>query len=417
LNLFVIEFDKLKKNYPYIIIIVVVVSVAILILGNRALPPRRLDERITLRKKDKIPYGSFVAFETLKYIFPGVFIMSDRHEPGYWDSLSVLESNQALIIISPQFMADDGEMKKLVEFAKNGNDVFISTRSMSYSAQELFNVRVSTFDFEEYFGDLEDDTLTLNLQKPPFLFSKNFEYPGRKYESFFARWDTSLTYELGHSKNYNINFIRLRSGTGNIYIHLAPLAFSNYFLLHKKNIDYYENVLSIISAGVKKIVWDEYYLYKPRQKDRNRENWLSVLFRYPALKWGLLTAIFTLLLFVLLEMRRKQNYIPVVTKPRNDSLDFVKTIGRLYFDKKDHRNLARKMSLYFLEHIRGRYKLMTNNMDESFIKSLFFKSGYDESKLREIISFIQLIDSEPVISDFQISNFYKQLESFYKTTI
>ena len=407
----------MKKYLLYIIIIVVVVSIAFLILGTRPQAPRRLDERITLRKKDKIPYGSFVAFENLKYIFPGAFIMSDRHEPGYWDSLSVLESNQALIIITPQFISDESEMKQLVEFVKNGNDVFISTRSMSYSAQEAFNVRINTLDFEEYFGDVKDDTLSLNLEKPPFLFTKNFEYPGRKYESFFSRWDTSLTYELGHTRNYNINFIRLRSGTGNMYIHLAPLAFSNYFLLHKKNMAYYENALSVISARVKKIVWDEYYLYKPRQKERNRENWLSILFRYPGLKWGLLTAILTLLLFVLLEMRRKQHYIPVVTRPKNDSLDFVKTIGRLYFDKKDHRNLGRKMSLYFLEHIRGRYKLATNNLDESFIRSLFFKSGYDESKLRSIISFIQLIESEPVISDAQISNFYKQLESFYKTTL
>jgi hypothetical protein len=54
-----------------------------------------------------------------------------------------------------------------------------------------------------------------------------------------------------------------------------------------------------------------------------------------------------LLLYVLLNMRRKQRYIPIVKKPSNDSLDFVKTIGRLYFDKADHKNLCRKMASFF----------------------------------------------------------------------
>ena len=62
-------------------------------------------------------------------------------------------------------------------------------------------------------------------------------------------------------------------------------------------------------------------------KDEKKKSWISVLFSYPALKAALLTAIFTLLLYVLLGMRRKQRYIPVLTKPKNDSLDFVKTIG------------------------------------------------------------------------------------------
>ena len=141
-------------------------------------------------------------------------------------------------------------------------------------------------------------------------------------------------------------------------------------------------------------MWDEYYLYK-KSDDNEREekkSWLSVLFRYPALKAALLTAIFTLLLFVLLEMRRKQRFIPVITKPRNDSLDFVKTIGRLYYDKGDHKNLCRKMAAYFLEHVRNKYKLPTGTLDDEFVKNLQFKSGVEEQEIRSIVSFIKYLD-------------------------
>jgi hypothetical protein len=117
---------------------------------------------------------------------------------------------------------------------------------------------------------------------------------------------------------------------------------------------------------------------------------------------------------MLMETRRKQRYIPVIEKPKNDSLDFVKTIGRLYYDRGDHKNLCKKMGSYFLEHVRNRYKLPTNKLDEDFIKSLQFKSGCEEAEIRGIVSFIKYIDDAPVIKDDELSDFYKQLESFYK---
>jgi len=140
---------------------------------------------------------------------------------------------------------------------------------------------------------------------------------------------------------------------------------------------------------------------------------MSTLFRYPPLKWGLLTAIFTLIVFVLLEMRRKQRYIPVITRPRNDSLDFVKTIGRLYYDKGDHKNLSRKMSAYFLEHVRNRYKLPTSELNDDFIRNLQFKTGLNESEIKGIVYFIRDMEKAEVISEQQLAYFHKQLESFY----
>ena len=113
-------------------------------------------------------------------------------------------------------------------------------------------------------------------------------------------------------------------------------------------------------------------------------------------------------------MRRKQRVIPVIAKPRNDSMDFVKTIGRLYYDKGDHKNLSRKMAAYFLEHVRNRYKLSTVNLDEQFIKNLQFRTNCEEYEIRGIVSFIKYIEDAPVIDQKELSEFHKQLEAFYK---
>jgi hypothetical protein len=92
----------------------------------------------------------------------------------------------------------------------------------------------------------------------------------------------------------------------------------------------------------------------------------------------------------------------------------VKTIGRLYYDKGDHKNLCRKMGSYFLEHVRMKYKLPTGTLDEEFLKNLQYKSGVEESEIRSIVSFIKHLNEPVAINNKQLSDFHKQLESFYK---
>jgi hypothetical protein len=208
----------------------------------------------------------------------------------------------------------------------------------------------------------------------------------------------------------------MKTGSGAVFIHLAPLAFSNYFLLHKNNIDYYKNAFSVIPQNVSKVVWNDYYLTKLRINKERDPSWFRVLLKYPGFRWGLLTALGTLFLFVLLEMRRKQRMIPEWEKPRNESMDFVKTIGRLYYDKGDHKNLAKKMGTYFLEHIRSQYKLSTHTIDDDFINALHNKTAYPMDELKQIVRFIQFVDTAPAISEKQLSDFHKQLELFYQNT-
>lgn len=409
------------KYVPYIVGLLLVTAVVVLFVTGGNKKNRQFDDRITLRRQDKIPYGTYVAYRNLKYLFPDAHIYTNRNEPGYWDSASVYESNQAFIAVCENFNPDEDEMKKLIRFASNGNDVFISARYISYAAEKILAYADDESDIRRQFRssfkyDLSD-TLNISLLDPPYTGGyKEYKYPGKRFIGFFEKINIVTTDIIGSDEEGAPYFIHLRTGKGNFYVHLAPLAFSNYFILYKNNAEYYEKALSLIRPGVSKIVWDEYYLQKrdSRSNSAEKKSWLKVLFRYPALRAALLTAIFTLLLYMLMGMRRKQRYIPVITKPGNDSLDFVKTIGRLYYDKGDHKNLCRKMAAYFLEHVRNKYKLPTGTLDEDFIKHLRFKSGVEEPEIRGIISFIKYIDDAPFIKNNELNDFHKQLESFYK---
>lgn len=404
----------MRKYIPYILIFLITSAFIILLATGDSRKKKKFDERISLRHTDKKPYGTYVAFDLLKNLFPGAEVFSSKYEPGYWENASEKDKDQFLLIITDKFNADRFELNNLVEFAENGNDIFISTMYLSSYADKIFGCISSSYD--PSFIDRADlkKNYRFYLKNPPFGQRRMFTYPGRTFNSYFSETDSSITDILGYDGSQRVNFIRLQAGKGQIFIHLEPLAFSNYFLLNKDNAEFYSNVLSLVRPGIKKVIWDEYYLNKKGENNQKEKGWMTVLMQYPAFRAALITAIITLFFFVLFEMRRKQRIIPVIRKPANDSLDFVKTIGRLYYEKGDHRNLCKKMAAYFSEYVRNKYKIPTAKMDTEFARNLHFKSGVPEAEIQSIANFIFNLEGAAEISQVQLKEFYKQLESFYK---
>lgn len=393
-----------------------VLAVALLFSTGRKQLIRQMDYSLSFRKRDKIPYGTKVAYDNLAHLFPSASVVTERREPGNWDSLSTYSEEQALIIITPDFNPSETEMMNLMRFVQNGNDLFISAIRVSTAAEMLMNCKIFSPYYSYTIG--EPDSMTVTVDLPAKGKTEKYSYPGHDLGYWFYDWDRNTSDVLGYHKNGKPDFIHMRTGSGNLYLHLTPMAFTNYFLLHKDNLTYYEKLMSVIPASRKILAWDEYYLYK-RNGSEPKRNWLSVLMNlknadgkksFRVAIWVLLAL---LLVYTLMEMRRKQRYIPAMPAPRNDSLDFVKTIGRLYHDKGDHHNLARKMAAYFLEHVRNRYKLATNDLSDSFVSTLSFKSGVAEEEILRIVGYIRRLDQANVISVQDLASFHKQLESFY----
>jgi len=407
----------LKKYAPHILVTVVLIATALLLLTGNNDKSHQFDDRLSFNKADKIPYGMYVAYHALNDLFPELKIATEKKKPGEWDSLAMYESNQTFLSVVPQFNPDEQEMEKLVDFVRLGNDVFISSWKVSFYAEKFIkcDIYYPGMLYDQYLSGGKADSLIVSVLQPGNPNRTVYTYPGRSGDSYFFNIDTLTSTVLGYNRSGKPNFIHLRAGKGNLYLHLAPLAFSNYFLLHKKNLDYYEKILSYLSPTTKKIVWDEYFLRKKQGDSRdNRADWFSTFLKHKSLAAALLTAMLALLLFVLSEMRRKQRPIPIIAKPKNDSMDFVKTIGRLYHDKGDHRNLSKKMAIFFLEYVRNRYKLSTTTLNDEFITKLQFKTGAEESEIREIVSFINNVDIVQSVNDKQLAYFHKLLESFYK---
>ena len=86
---------------------------------------KQIDRRITLKRRDKLPYGTKVAYDGLAHLFPNSTIsVNDKPLSG----LSISEGKKAYLIIAGAIDPSPSEINALLDFVGEGNHVFVSAR-------------------------------------------------------------------------------------------------------------------------------------------------------------------------------------------------------------------------------------------------------------------------------------------------
>lgn len=388
-----------------------IIMPAILLLASCGTGSKQLNRRISLSRHDDIPYGTKVAYESLPHLFPDATItVSSNVNPG--SLANSLGTGRVFLVIGNSVEASASEVTGLMNFVQQGNQVFISANRVSENLLKELSIH-ATYK-RPYSG--EPDSLTVGVYSPVDTGYRLFAYPGDSYDNWITHLDTPYTSVLGRDGGGRPNFIRLAyKGGGAIYLHFAPLAFSNFFLLHKQNIAYYEEALSYLPANTREIIWDEYYRY-----DHTRQfSALDYILNNPkaaALRWGFWLLLLLFLVLYLFDSKRRQREIPVIPPLNNTSLDFVRTIGRLYFQRRDNHNLAMKMVAYFQDQVRTRFHLPGTTLDEAFVDRLAYRTGYPKESLMPLVDYMYHLPTKAYISDAELLDLHRQLEAFYKHT-
>lgn len=396
-----------------------IITVLVVLVSGCASNRKKLNERVSLWRNDKIPYGTFYAYENLSRIFPDANIEISKKSPDRFKGLNFGENAGSFvqtdeksvhIIISPQVLPDGAEMRALFNYIGEGNHIFIS--SFNVSKDLLDSLHLTTALYSGSFNS--SDSLIVNITNPVTYESLNFSYPGKAFDNHFSSVDTSITNILGKDAMGEINYVKItyESG-GSISIHLAPMAFTNFFLLHDDNKQYYDNALSHLPKGVEVVKWDDYF--RNRTPDKNEGfSKLSPFLNNDILRWAFWLTVILFGIIYLFESKRKQSIVPVIRPVKNASLDFVKTIGRLYFQRKDNKNLALKMSAHFLDYVRNRYNLPTSVLNDEFENKLAYKSDFDRTAIRDIVYSIKTLPDQLSLTDEELLSFNDKLEKFIK---
>jgi hypothetical protein len=366
--------------------------------------PKPVDWRVTLSKDDKNPYGGYIVYHLLKDIFPGTVIQSHR-TPVYDQINNYRDNSSAYLLLSSQFNLSGTDFEEMKDYIKRGNYIFTSSLNFKKSFTDTLGFK--TFSRVSI---LKQDSTSINFVNPLLKSEKNYVFNKSTIDEYFLSFDTARTLILGVNNDGQPNFIKIDYGAGAFFIHAAPLCFSNYFMMYKDNAEYTAKALSYVPKEVKTIYWDEYYKLGPGGAATPLRFFLSNEF----LRWALRLAIIGLLIYALFEMKRRQRVIPVIERLRNTTLDFIKTVSSVYFNQKDNNSIASKKVNYFLEYVRHRFYLQTQQIDENFIQQLSRKSGVEKTDVEYLVKLLDEVNSGYAVSDKLLLKLNHQIEIFYK---
>jgi hypothetical protein len=395
---------------------------------------KKLNQRFTLWRNDKIPYGTYYSFENLDHVFPSANIEINKEAPdkaligSYYDDefngeeaeegeqndSAEVQYRSLYLVITPSMEPDEKELRSLMNYISAGNHVFIS--SLKIGKNVLDSLRVEAAGYSGLYDF--SDSLTISIEDEEER--KEFHYPGRGLDNYLTDFDSSITTILGYNEEDEPNFVKFTyEGGGSIYLHFAPAAFTNFFLLHGENSRYYDIALSDLPEDIGTVMWDDYYRYHSNGKTKgaggsNAFSKLGVFLKDDILRWPVWLVLILFAIIYLFESKRKQRTIPVVRPLVNTSLDFVKTIGRLYYQRRDNKDLSYKMTAHFLDHVRTKFNITTSKLDENFEQRLAWKSGYDLKAIQDIVYQMKYLRDQPIVDDDELLEFQGRLDQFYK---
>jgi hypothetical protein len=201
--------------------------------------------------------------------------------------------------------------------------------------------------------------------------------------------------------------LRVKWGKGYMVLCSTPMVFTNIYLLSANNSDFISGLLSYIPNAP--VEWTEYY-HVGRWESQTP---LRFILTTEPLRWAYYLTLITVLCFMIFEMKRKQRIIPVITPLANTTLQFVSTIGNLYYQSKEHRSIAEKKILFLLEQVRSRYFVSTTKIDSSFISTVSKKSGKPEEEVKQLFKLIETIRSQDQIDAETLMKLNERIEKFY----
>ncbi len=418
------------KNRRYIIFILLLIMLVLLTLVFLSNRKQRFDWMPTYDEASKQPYGAFIIAELLKNYFPGKEYTILRDSVN--GLLPTYSTENNYVFIGEALFMDSMDVQTLLQFVENGNTAFISSRTIPYDLMFYVYYDECNENYWEDYASVDDSSALLNLNHPNLKANKAFHYDyllrnkKRNYawshipNQYFC--DDEFSFKaLGQLNDSLIHFAKVRYGEGTFYLHTTPLAFSNIAMLDSTHLQYANRVFSYLAPG--KIYWDEYSktseaVGRRRNNQSNRalskESPLQYVLSQPPLAWAWYLLLSIGLLFLLFRTKRRQRVIPVLQPNVNTSLEFVSTIGRLYFMQNSHRKLALQKMRLFLNFVRERYSLRGAETEEEFVQKLVAKSEVPRTLVDKIWLMHRNINNSNLVTENTLIEFHQLMEEFYK---
>lgn len=365
----------------------------------------------TYSQKDKIPFGSFVFFNQLQLLFNQNAINTKKiNFEKFWHENA--DTNSLYITITKNLFLSKADEKAMLNFVADGNTIFISSQHIDSTLLDSLGCKVAlSSPLNETLESIKNTAVSVG--KTYYSDSGTYSYFYFPFVNHFTTVDTVSTNVLGIN-DVGPNYIEIVYGRGRFYLHCEPRAFSNYFLLQNKNYQYLQNVFAFNNRVPDHLYWDDFYNKRNFPSNgKEGKSGLSLLLQYPSMAWAFWLVLILVGLYIFFGAKRRQRIVPAIVANLNTTIAFTETIGNLYLQKKDNRNIADKMILYFYEHLRKQYFLNTSQLNEDLIIMLSKKSNVGIDVTRSLFNLIEQVQQQGQISDEQLLILNNKIDNFY----
>jgi len=399
----------LLRNYLYFFLLSA--AIAGLFTACKTQPVKPIPSlRESFSKTDQAPFGAYIAFRQMANMYRQNSIR-DKKQPFNTTWNDIADTASLYVCLTPYLFVNDEEVKAMMDYVYAGNSLFVAA---NYIDDNLLKEANCSTDFKLIDGFTNTDSLRTTSTSSN---DSSFSYYYKPFNNSFTRHDTIFSKVLGVNERNKPNYIVFFHGKGKLFLHCDPRAFSNYFILKNDNYKYLEKAFSYTNDAPQHIYWDDYYRKRFSRRSSNNDksfSSFSEIMKHPPLKAAFWLGLTLLLLFITLGAKRRQRIIPKIKPNENTSVTFTETIGRLYLQKKDNKNIAEKSCTYFNEYIRNKYFLNTGAVNDDFITTLSRKSGVEREKVDSLYRAINHVNNSDTIDDYQLLSLNEQIQYFYK---
>lgn len=364
------------------------------------LSPKPINWNESYSKNDKIPYGAYALHDLMQEAFSQKFVVTET-TPYVFLSKSKYKENANYVFINSKVQLGKVSMNRLLQFVDEGGTAFISSEIFEKKLQDTLKIKANQQLL------FENHNPVIQLYNNNLKSEAKYQVDKSTILSYFdLEKDQNITV-LGKYSDGKPNFIRKKIGKGHIYLHSTPKAFTNYFILKDKNYKYTFHALSYLKN--RQIIWDEHY-----KASRKKKGSLSFIKTNAALEWAYYLAIIGIGIFIYFEGKRKQRVIPVLKAPENLTVDFVKTVGKIYYQNGDNRDLALKKFSFFLEYLRENFYIKTYNLNQEFVEKLVQKTNLEKIRIQQLINKHNEIRLSQSLKADDLVKFNAEIEEIYE---
>lgn len=391
----------MKKDRIYIAFLIFsIIAFAI----SEYMKPEEIDWSQDYTRDKTIPFATKILFDEIETLFPGQQLLINEENLYYFDQRP--DSPKNWIFINSGIGFDELETKLILEKVESGDQVFIAGQVGGFLADTL-NLEYGYY-YNLFDSTFTKDSIGVSINSEALNTDQSWSHDAGITFYHMTSYDSTSTTVLGTWEDGQVNFIRTDFGEGSFYLNSNPNLFTNYYLRKPDYARYAFTALSHLPVRI--TVWDAY------DKDGKSVGGtpLNVILNTRYLRQAWLLAVLSLVLFMIFKARRRQRIIPIINPPENSTLEFTRTIGMLYLEQGNHKDILEKKVQFFLDYVKNHMRLDTSSIDEKFKIDLSYRSGIPRNEIFKLFDLIELTEHSKKISDSELKQVTDRIDQFYK---